>query len=156
MTRLASMCARLGRMLRERDGTSAVEFAIVAPFLVALLVPIVDLGMGFYTKMQVQNAAQAGVQYAILRGWNSSAIQNAETAATTLSSITALPAPTQSCNCLSGTSMTAISCSSTCPDGSTPGVYVTVNAQASYSTLVPYPQLDSPVTLKAQSTVRIQ
>ena len=141
---------------RDKRGVSAVEFAIVAPVLVAMLIPTVDIGMGLYTKMQVQNAVQAGAQYATASGWNSSGIQNAVTSATGLSSVLASPAPSQSCGCVNGTTLANASCSATCPDGSTAGVYVTVSAQSRYSPLFPYPVLGSSTTLTAQTTVRIQ
>lgn len=142
--------------LGDARGASAVEFALLAPFLVAILIPTADLGMGLYSKMQVQDAAQAGAQYAVFHGWNSAAIQNAVTSATSLSSISASPAPTQSCGCASGTSIMPAACGTTCPDGQSAGTYVTVAAQAQYQPLIPYPALGTSVTLSAQSMVRIQ
>jgi hypothetical protein len=114
------------------------------------------LGWVFYQKMQVENAAQAGVQYAMAHGWNSTAIQNAVTAATSLSSLTASPAPSQSCGCPAGEAVTAAACGSTCAGGQSVGTYVTVSAQVVYRTLVPYPAIGSSLTLSAQSTARIQ
>src|SRR5215510_13370220 len=72
-------------------GAVAVEFGLVATILVALTVCTADLGLGFYRYMQVQNAAQAGAQYAILRGYSSTAISSAVTNATTFSGISANP-----------------------------------------------------------------
>jgi Flp pilus assembly protein TadG len=151
---------KLQRMLRDIRGTSAVEFALVLPILVGMLVPTADLGLGFYAQMRVQNAAQAGAQYAIVHGWNNgasvAAIENAVTSATALASIQASPVPTQACGCASGTSIAPIDCSSTCPSGATPGSYVTVKAQAPYTPLIPYPLIGNSITLTAQSTVRVQ
>lgn len=147
-------------MWRNSRGTSAVEFALVLPILVGMLVPTADLGMGFYAQMRVQNAAQAGAQYAIVHGWNNganiAAIENAVTSATTLAAIQASPAPTQACGCAGGSSIAPIDCSSTCPSGATPGSYVTVNAQVPYAPLIPYPLIGSSITLTAQSVVRVQ
>ncbi len=141
----------------SRQGTSAIEFAIAAPLLLAILVPTADLGMGFYTRMQVQNAAQAGAQWAVLhQTFDSNAIQNAVANATSLPSITATPAPTQSCGCANGTGVTTVACGSTCPNGAAAGSYATVSAQAPYSPLIPYPMLGASITLSAQSTVRYQ
>ena len=70
---------RVGEFLQVRDGMAAIEFGILAPLLAGILVPVTDLGMCFYQKMQVQAAAQAGAQYAAAHGWNSTAIQNAVT-----------------------------------------------------------------------------
>lgn len=142
--------------LRRKSGNAAIEFVLIAPLLASALVAMTDLGIGLYERMEIRNAAQAGAQYAIAKGWNSGAIENAVASASTLSGISATPAPTQSCGCASGTTIAAASCGSLCPGGATAGTYVTVNAQAQYATLFSYPGLSNPMTLSAQSMVRIQ
>jgi Flp pilus assembly protein TadG len=142
--------------LRHKSGNAAIEFALIAPVLASVLVAMTDLGIALYESMEVNNAAQAGAQYAITKGWNSTAIQNAVTSASSLSGISASPAPAQSCGCASGTSVTAATCGATCAGGATAGTYVTVSAQAQYATLFSYPGLANPMTLSAQSTVRIE
>jgi Flp pilus assembly protein TadG len=149
-------CSRLMTAFRSDCGMAAVEFAIGATLLTALFVPLIDLGIGFYQKMQVQDAAQAGAQYALAHGWNSTAIQTAVVSATTLSSISASPAPAEICGCPQGTSVSPSSCGGTCASGQTAGTYVTVSAQAAYSPLIPYPVLGRSVMLTAQATARIQ
>jgi Flp pilus assembly protein TadG len=152
---LVSSIGRMAALLRAPEGNAVMEFGLVAPILGAVLVPVIDIGMGFYQNMQVQDAAQAGAQYAMAHGWNSTAIETAVTGATTLS-INASPAPALSCGCPSGASVVSAACSSTCADGQAAGTYVTVRAQAVYKTLVPYPAIGSSVTLSATSTARIQ
>ena len=141
---------------RDGRGVAAVEFALATPLLATMLTVLVDFGFGFYEKMQVYDAAQAGAQYALLYGWNQTNIQNAVTGATTLSGLTATPAPTQSCGCPSGTAVTAATCGTNCANGLAAGTYVTVNAQATYTPLISYAVMGSSVTLSAQSMVRIQ
>ena len=138
------------------EGASAVEFGIIAPVLAAVLVPLIDLGLAFYQQMQVDDAAQAGAQYAMAHGWNTSAIQSAVTGATALATVSATPAPARSCGCPSGTAVAAADCGSTCDDGQSARTYVTVSAQATYTTLIPYPTIGNSVVLSAQSTVRVQ
>src|SRR5579859_4698490 len=133
----------------NRGGVSTVEFALATPFLIAVLTVLVDFGMGFYEKMQVGIAAQAGTQYALVHGWDSQAIQNAVTNATTVAGLAATPAPSKSCGCPSGSTVTAADCSAGCPNGLSPGTYITVNAQALYTPLMPYPLFGSSVTLTA-------
>jgi Flp pilus assembly protein TadG len=148
----------LRALAHDRDGISAIELAICLPLIVALLIPMVDLGMSAYTKMQLVNAAQAGAEYAAKNGFDATNISTAVTNATGLSGISANPAPAESCGCVSGTTITDTTtppCSTGCASG-TEGVFVTVNAQVSYSTLFPYPGIASPVTLSAQSMIRIQ
>ena len=140
----------------SRAGVSSVELALATPVLVGLLGLLVDFGVGFYQKMQVFDAAQAGAQYATVHGWDSTAIQNAVTNATPLTGIAASPAPSQACGCPNGTSVDAATCGSTCTNGQTAGTYVTVSAQATYTPMLSYPIFGSTVTLSAQSVARIQ
>jgi len=134
---------------------SAVEFAITAPLLIGMLIPLVDLGLGIAKNTQLHNAAHAGAQYALVNGWDSTAIQSAVTNATTLSPIQALPAPSQSCGCPTGTTVSSATCGSVCSNGANAGTYVTINARSTYTPVIPYPMLGSSVTLVATSTVRI-
>jgi Flp pilus assembly protein TadG len=158
--RLASMRRRLSRFAGSAEegcrGAISIEFAIFAPTLVLMLVCVLDLGMGIYRKMQVQNAAQAGAAYAVLHGFTVSSIENAVTSATSFSGVSASPAPSEFCGCASTSGVATATCSSTCSGGSSPGTYVTVSAQATYTTILPYPVVPNSYTLTAQSTVRLQ
>lgn len=146
-----------GRRGGAIGGAAAVEFAFIAPLLVAMLIFVTDLGIGFYRKMQVENAAQAGAQYAAVNGFSTSSVSNAVLAATSFSGISASPAPTQFCGCPTSTGVTAAaSCSSACSGGSAPGTHVTASAQADYSTIFSYPGIPSSYNFTAQATVRVQ
>lgn len=146
-------------LLRAERGNAALEFALATPMLVAMLVPVADLGMAFSEQIQVQQAAQAGAQYATFHPWNTSsptAISNAVLAAGNLSTLTASPAPKQTCGCPSGSAITTTTCGSICSDSQSAGYYVTVNAQAPYTSAMPYSVLGSSVIITAQSTVRVR
>ena len=164
MEKRALGVAAIGRALRAlargrgrgTQGVAAVELAFVAPVLVLLMVCAADLGLGIYRKMQVQNAAQAGAQFAAVHGFNANSISSAVVNATSFSGITASPSPTQFCGCASSSGVTSVSCGATCSSGSSVGTYVTVSAQASYSTLISYPGIPNKFTFTAQPTVRIQ
>jgi len=149
------------KLLRRRDGTSAIELALILPVIAAMIVPLADLGMAAFTKMEVQNAAQAGADYALKNAsgtFNATNIGTAVTSATALSGLTATPTPSESCACVSGTTITdttAPPCSTGCASG-TEGIYVTVGAQASYTPLFPYPTIPGAITFNATSQVRIK
>jgi len=151
---------RLGRLRGLRGaaaGASAIEFALATPLLLGLLMPVADLGLAFSQQIQVQQAAQAGAQFASLHPWNSTSvtsITSAVTSATRLSALTASPAPYQTCGCPDGSKITAAACNSLCADGESAGYYVIVNAQVAYSPILPYSLLTNPTTLAAQATVR--
>ena len=88
---------RLRRLLRCDRGVAAIEFGLSAPMLLAMLVPVADLGLAFSRQQELRQAVQAGAQYAALHPWNQNApaaITGAVTAATSLSGITVSPAPT--------------------------------------------------------------
>lgn len=52
----------LARLRRSTGGVSAVEFAIVAPFLVMGTFTMVDVGMAVYEKMMINQVLRAGAQ----------------------------------------------------------------------------------------------
>jgi Flp pilus assembly protein TadG len=64
-------CVRLPRGAQGQRGAAAVEFALVLPFLLALLLGVVDLGLAVYTQSVLSNAsregARAGVVLALTR-----------------------------------------------------------------------------------------
>lgn len=140
----------------DARGNSIIEFAIVVSVLATLTMGALDFGIGFWEDMQVGNAARAGAGYAEKNGFNSSSIETAVTSATSLATISASPAPSQSCGCPNATNgISSATCGSSCAAGGNAGTYVTVNAQASYTTLFPWPGIPNPVTLTASTVVRI-
>jgi Flp pilus assembly protein TadG len=146
---------QLRRLLGRADGSAGVEFGFVAPGLIFLMVASLDLGLGIYQKTQVQGAAQMGAAYAAAKGFNAAAITAAVQSATSLT-VTATPAPSQFCGCPGASGVVACACDAPCADGSSPGSYVTVTAQASYTPFVPYPVLPATYDLSSRATVRIQ
>jgi Flp pilus assembly protein TadG len=150
------MRKRLTALWREVAGNSAIEFALLASPIILMMVGVADYGTATWRKMQLQHAAQAGAEYAIKSGFDATAISNAVTNATSYSDVSATPAPAQSCGCASGTTITAATCGSTCAGGAVAGSYVTVSAQATYTTLIPYPGIANSFALSTSATVRIQ
>lgn len=155
MSKTPKLSAFLARLGRDRAGVAAVELGLTAPVLAGLLIPMVDLGIGAYEKMRVQGAAEAAAQYALghASSYNASAIQSAGQNATSLSGVTVTPNST--CNCITSNAIgPAVSCTSTCSDGSTPGTFVSVATQVSYTTVIAYPRITSPMTLTGYAIVR--
>src|ERR1700693_5945386 len=64
--------ARLSRLAAATGGASAIEFALVAAFLMLpLTVGLYDAGTALYSWMQVGNAARAGASYINVNGYSS-------------------------------------------------------------------------------------
>jgi Flp pilus assembly protein TadG len=146
----------LRRLLHCGRGVAAIEFGLSAPVLLAVLVPVADLGIAFSKEQQLRQAVQAGAQYAALHPWNQNA-PAAVTAATSLSGVTVSPSPYQLCGCpSSGSSITTVHCGSVCASGETAGYYVVISAQLSYTPVLPYSLLGHSTTLSAQSMIRIR
>ena len=150
------------RSLFEREGESGaalVEFAIVAPVLVALLAGTVDLGVCIYNYGQVSSAAEAATLYAQSYGsGNSANIQNAEHYA----SNSGVTMTTPSCfwGCPNGNQVTDLAaCTATqpanCADSNSPGQYVQVSVSLNPTyvfNLIP----GLPTTISRTVTVRTQ
>src|SRR5579862_7288434 len=102
----------LAGLRADKQAVAVIEFAVVMPILVLLLLPMVDLGMGFYFKTQVMTAAEAGAQYAFVHGWSGTSgtsqtsILSAISSATGLSGVQASPTPVLACGCADGTNIT--------------------------------------------------
>src|SRR6266404_1772624 len=164
---------------RSQRGVAMIEFAVVMPVLVLLLLPVVDLGMGFYVKTQVMTAAEAGAQWAFANSsWNSTNVTSAVNSATSLSGITfssstsptTAMTPRLQCGCTDGTTITLLAtdpatpglCNTNhvtypaCPSTQWPGAYVTVKVQKNYTPLFGYWIFGGTAALTASSTVRIQ
>ena len=130
------------RFMIEADGiagTGLVEFAVIAPVMVVLCVPILDFGTVFFRQIEVQHAAQAGAQFAIDNGFTASAITSAVQNAAPIT-ISASPAPVESCGCPSNSGVSQLHtgpCTSgdTCVGSVVKGTYVTVSARATYNPL---------------------
>ncbi len=141
-------------------GAALIEFTIFAPLLVFMSIYTTDFGLRFFEKMEVQNAAQAGADWAIAnRVYNSSAISTAVSYATTISTAPISVSsgyPKEQCGCPSSTGVTFTTYSGdTCPKcgSSAGGLYVTVQAQATFSSSL---TSSTPYVYTAQSTARIQ
>src|SRR5437588_2296974 len=111
-------------------GAALIEFSLVAPLLVVMSIYTMDFGLYFYRQIQVQNAAQAGVDWAMANHiFNAAAIRAAVTNATNYTDISVSTGyPIEQCGCPSsaGVTFTANTAPAPCPvcGGSVGGLYV--------------------------------
>ena len=144
-------------------GTALIEFTLFAPLLVVMSIYTMDFGLFFYRQMQVQNAAQAGVDWAMANHiFNDAGIRAAVTNATNYTDISVSTGyPIEQCGCPSSTGVTFTSNTAPAPcpvcGGSVGGLYVTVQTQATWNSFIRYGLFSSATrTLTAQATARIQ
>lgn len=148
-------CRKLLRVWRRTDGAVAVEFALVAPVLIILLLIAVDFGAGMYEQQRIVGAARAGAQFAVFSTANAqdetliqAAVANAAQKDASELDITSV----YFCQCQSGAS---VDCTGTC-DGDAPEVYVRITVEYEHETLLDYPGLGNPMTLTAESEYRLR
>ena len=157
---LAGLLRAARRGLGSEDGNAAVEFAIIAPVLLGLLVPIADFGLYTYDQMQLNLAAQAGMEYAARNGWVPAGIkQAAVNASPSLNLTTANVNASQFCGCPSGNTIAQQNCSdpntgqqahcNNDPAQPLVGTYVNVTATYQFNTLFHYPSIPDSQTLSS-------
>ncbi len=140
---------------RNTRGGAGMEFAIIGPAIVVLLIGVTDFGLGFYRRMQAQTAAQRGAMYATINNYDSAGISS--TITSSRGSIVATPAPSTFWACPTSSGLTTSTQGATCTGTTvTAGQYVSASAQTTYTTIFRYPGLTSPMTFSATQVVRIQ
>ena len=142
-------------LVQQRDGVAAVEFAMLTPFLLLMAACTMDLGIGFYRKMQVQSAADAGAATATIVGFDADAISRAITSASSLA-VGATPPPRSYCGCPELSGIAEVGCATTCPGPSPAGTYVSASAQWIYNPLFAYPGIGAEITFRTTAVVRIK
>ncbi len=142
-------------------GSVAIELALLAPVLAALLVGSVDLGTYIYKKMQLESASRDGAQYAIQSDGNAedgagitAAVQNsADDFDPGLTIVSAA-----FCSCNDGTE-TAVSnttgCGGTCSGGDSPALSVRVTVSNTFTPIFPYPGIPDKIDLQGETSLRV-
>jgi Flp pilus assembly protein TadG len=145
----------LTRFWKDRTGSSFIETAILIPMMLMLCCGTMDFARVVYAGIEIANAARAGVQYGALTPGNSGdtsgMVQAALTDAADLGS-TVTASANNFCTCSGST----VSCSSTCTGGVTPEGYVSVTANYTFNTALPYPGLPQTVSLSRTAKMRVQ
>jgi Flp pilus assembly protein TadG len=125
MRTLMSISRLLAKIRRDKRGTSAVEFALIAPILAFVVVGLADInnmGMG---AANMQTAVRAGAQYAMAGGTDAATAQTKADAAWTRKPAGGTISASRVCKCAS----TAQDCNTPCTSTNQwPDMYMTVTA----------------------------
>ena len=123
---------RMCRMARNDRGGSLLELAFVTPFLMLLLLGIVDFGRAYYEAMEVAGAAHAAAEYGSQNPSDLAGIAEAARADAPDVSNLSVATPAYGCECSDGTSYSAnCSAAPTCLNNVVYTVRVTVTANYS-------------------------
>lgn len=141
---------------KSEAGAALVELALVSILLVAIVIPMMDMGRLFYAAMEVNNAASAGVEYGAINRANSTDLTDmqyaAQNEASDFSGMTAT-ADRRVCTDSSGSPTGCVVCASgTCSVSAPNSIFVDVKTQVTVHEIL----TNTAVTLKGSATMRAQ
>src|ERR1700677_3136360 len=123
----------------SQRGASIIEVALMTPFLLLLVIGVIDFGRAFYDGIELENAARAGAAYGAINPTDTAGmVTTAKSDAADISSVTATAS--YGCMCSDGTSSSA-SCTPT-PSWTSSARqvnYVQVNTSYTYTPFLPWP-----------------
>jgi Flp pilus assembly protein TadG len=138
----------LKRLAGNDDGVVAIEFGVVASFLILMVIGATDLGFAARHRSQMEGAVRAGIQEA-MKGGTEEAVEAAVTASTDLPSS---PAPT-----ISATKV----CyddggdSTDCEGAGVESIYMEIVLEQQHTWILGMPGFSNPSTLKVTNSVRV-
>ncbi|MCK5284107.1 MAG: pilus assembly protein [Alphaproteobacteria bacterium] len=141
---------KIKKYFKSEYGASAVEFALIAPILILMLIGTVDFGMFIMERMQLQNTAHTVANF-VAQTQDDRNIQTiaAESYGANFADITLVSNFT--CECSDSTAQT---CPVDCGDDDYQRRFINVTASGNFSALFPYPFL--PDSMELQSSVRMR
>lgn len=139
------------RLFGATEGVSAVEFALVSPVFILILVGIIDLGAVVRDKIELSNAAATAARYVLNENYSEAFLVDVATSGSSLDSADITATVTSVCGCSGGVAAT---CGSTCADGQSPGTYMVVSLSKISEMILTYPGFDD-ITISGQSRMRL-
>lgn len=151
--------------LRHRQsGQSLVEVALMLPFLLLLLIGVIEMGRYAYIGILVGNAARAGAAYGTqslvksvdTAGINTAADNDFQNNGQNVGSLAVTSSV--SCGCDSGGTITTAACTGTgagtCATGQW-AVTLTVTASGTFNSLFHYPGIAASISITRTSVMRV-
>jgi Flp pilus assembly pilin Flp len=152
------MLRYLSKALKEDKGAAAVEFALIAPFLIMMLVGIMDFGRFINQRMELENLARAAAEYVVKGGDESLVTQDVILMSGKITEED-LPGVQQEgdsvCECDNGEEVT---CGTTCSGSDTTYQrrYYNFSLTRSFTPMFPYPGIPDTITLTGNARLQIQ
>jgi len=138
--------ARARRVLADQGGAAAVEFAVVAPFLAAVLAGVVQYAGMTMAFERMHDAVSSGAVYVMRGGSSATTIHDLTVSAWSTPPGDAAVTVTQACSCAG----TVGTCSTLCADASYPQSFTTITATATYSGLWGSKAMSTTQTVRTQ------
>jgi Flp pilus assembly protein TadG len=140
------------RLRKDTRGAQVVEFAIVVPLLLMLVMGMIDFGRGFFSYIIITNAAREGARVAAVGGNTAAVVDRVEDA---ISGLSTNGAPTA---CPPSAGVNRAWCIQTTNLLGSPGAAATVRVEYNFQFLVPgFAGLTTGVfPLIAESSMRLE
>ena len=121
---LRRLVVAASRLAPSVSGTSAVEFALIAPILVTMVLGISQVSEVLVGSSHMQTAARASIQYILNGGSDLTAAESAGLQAWADKPANATLVASEYCTCHGYTAV----CTQTCTDGDVPARYIKATA----------------------------
>jgi len=149
---------------RPQSGQSLVEVALMLPFLLLLLLGVIEVGRFLYIGILVGNAARAGAAYGVqslVKTVDSVGIQNAadndfQNNGQNVGNLTVTSSV--SCGCDSGGTITTAACTGTGAGSCAAGqwaVTLTVTASGTFNSLFNYPGIPTSLSISKTAVMQV-
>lgn len=138
----------------DKDGAAAVEFALLAPLFIMLIMGIADFGVYVNQRMQLENLARAAVEYVVKGGDEvnvRSDILEASLPTSELDQVTTEGQTT--CECSS--SGTAGVCGTSCENGAYQRRFYSMSITRTYNPLFVYPGLPQQISITGYARLQV-
>ena len=142
---------------RRQRGSAMMELAVILPLLLVTTIGLVDFGRAAFEAIEVENAAHAGASYGARSKGLAADVTGIESAAIADmgDEVDASKVAIESerfCECDNGSS---IDCDNTC-SGVQPLMYVRVEVEKKFTTLLTYPGIPDGIDLKREVQLRVR
>jgi len=141
---------------QDEKGHTAVEFALLAPFLIYFLMGMIDYGMYVHQRMQLENLARAAAEYVVKGGDENNVMQDVVVLSgkipqDEMDDVTSESEET--CECGTGE---ATDCGTACPNGGYQRRFYSFSMSKSYNVMFSYPGIDDSLTMTGNARLQIQ
>lgn len=126
MERVMRVPDRLRIFGKDRSGVAAVEFALMAPFLMAALLGVSEVGLMSFDKMKLTSGVRSASQYVLVGGKDETVIRSLVASGSGLSAEALTINVRVYCNC--AVDDLAAVCNSNCADDDAPRIYREIEA----------------------------
>jgi Flp pilus assembly protein TadG len=131
----------------NEDGIVAIEFGVIASFLILMVIGATDLGFAARHRSQMEGAVRAGIQEA-MKGGTEEAVETAVTASTDLpASPAAVITVTKVCYDSNGDSADC--------EAENVTIYMEIVLEQQHKWILGMPGFSNPSTLKVTNSVRV-